>query len=83
MNSFKYLSGIQFIYFILEQMMISFSRWPINQIIQMKLKSTTNMFALIGVYVVFKLIMLGSLLTTHSHSCTPTHSQLKSCGNGI
>nr|ABK26774.1 unknown [Picea sitchensis] len=62
-------------------MKISFSSLSINQISQMKSKSTTETSVLLGVYIVFQLAVLGSLLSTHSDS--PSPSQLKSCGHGF
>nr|ABR16726.1 unknown [Picea sitchensis] len=57
----------------------SFSGPSNNQIIRIKLKSAADTSVLVGVYVVFQLAVLGSLLSTHSHS----PSQTKSCGHGI
>jgi len=51
----------------------------VNQIIRMKLKNTAETSVLVGLYVVFQLALLGSLLSTRSES----PSQLKSCGHGI
>lgn len=51
----------------------------LNQISRMKLKNTTETSVLVGVYVVFQLAVLGSLLNTYSQSL----SHPNSCGNGI
>lgn len=60
-------------------MKVSFSGSSINQIIRMKSRSAGHTSVLVAVYVVFQLAVLGSLLSSHSHS----PSQQKSCGNGI
>lgn len=52
----------------------------LNQISRMKLKNTTETSVLVGVYVVFQLAVLGSLLNTYSDSPSQQH---ESCGNGI
>lgn len=61
-------------------MKITFCGSSINQIIRMKSKSTADTSVLVGVYVVFQLAVLGSLLRSHSRS--PSQPP-KSCGNGI
>lgn len=46
----------------------------INRIIRMKSKSSGDTSVLVGVYVVFQLAVLGSLLSTHSHSPSQPNS---------
>jgi len=62
-----------------------FSGPSINQTIRMKLKNSADTSVLVGVYVVFQLAALRSLMVTNSNSTSPSPSpsQLKSCGYGI
>lgn len=63
-----------------EQMKISCSRPLINHITRIKLKSAPDTSALVALYVVFQLALLGFLLRTHAHS--HPHGP-NSCGHGI
>lgn len=59
---------------------MSFCSPSIRKMSRRKLKNTTETYVLLGVYIVFQLAVLGSLLNTYSDSPSQQH---KSCGNGI
>lgn len=80
MSSFICLSGIQIGKLMMEQMKMPFCSPSIKKMSRRKLKNTTETYVLLGVYIVFQLAVLGSLLSIHSDN--PSPSQLQSCGHG-